>query len=175
MGEKYNESRQQCDKKKKFSCLMTNAFNSNGRSSRLGEHAYLQKIEILERHISGLQTELIKSKQENIMANTQLSDNYADELQERDQEYRALLSERDLLKTEIENKRSLLNIKKSQCKQQLVSIKSLQQIREENIKTISDLKKALNTARKETQKTQVLLQIERQNVQKAQEYFENFT
>merc|ERR1712228_387293 len=143
-----------------------------GSNNRTG---YMQMIQLLEQQISGLQTELIKSKQENIAANSQLSGDYADELKERNQEYRALLSERDLLKTECENKKSLLNIKKSQCKQQLISIKSLQQIREENIQTINDLKRAVVVSRKETQKTQILLQIERQNVQKAQEYFENFT
>ena len=157
---------------KKFSFAMSNAFNNGTRNNRAG---YMKKIELLERQVSGLQTELIKSKQDNIAANSQLSGDYADELQDRDQEYRALLSEKDLLKTEVENKKSLLNIKKSQCKQQLLSIKSLQQIREENIKTINDLKKAVVAARKETQKTQILLQIERRNVAKAQEYFENFT
>merc|ERR1712204_2693 len=133
---------------------------------------YIQKIQLLERQVNALRSDLIKCKQENIVGNSELNNEYADELQERNQEYRALLSERDLLKTDCENKKSLLNIKKSQCKQQLASIKSLQQIREENITTISQLKQTLLAARKGTQKTQILLQIERQNVQKAQEYFE---
>jgi len=159
----------------KYSLSVTNPFNNNNNKQQINRNGYIQRIQVLERQISGLQTELIRSKQENIMTNSQLTTDYTDELQEKNQEYRALLSERDLLKTECENKKSLLNIKKQQCKQQQVSIKSLQQIREENIKTINELKKKLNTTRKEMQKIQILLQIERQNVQKAQEYFENYT
>eukprot|EP01083_Nonionella_stella_P075714 205916_1 len=157
----------------KFSLTMTNSFNcSSGKKNSL--HNYVQKIAFLERHIAGLQTQLIKSKHHNITTNSQLTTEYADEMQEKNQEFRALLSERDLLRTDCENKKSLLNMKKQQVKQQALTIKSLQQIREENIQTVNELRKKLSDSRKEFQKMQLLLQIERQNVQNAQQYFENF-
>jgi len=162
------------NKKRKFSFSITNPFNELSGNRQIVS-GYISKIEILERQISSLQTDLIKCKQENLAQNSQLNIDYNDELQEKCQEYRALLSERDLLKTENDSKKSLLNMKKQQIKQQQLSIKNLQQIREENIRTINELKKKLNISRKELQKLQILLQIERQNVQKAQEYFENFT
>lgn len=128
----------------------------------------------MDRQISSLQTELIKCKQESFAATSQISIDMKEELEERDQEFRALMSEKDLLKTECENKKSLLNMKKQQIKQQQASIKNLQQIREENLTTIGQLKKKLAMSRKEVQKMHIMLQIEKQNVQKAQEYFENF-
>ena len=160
--------------KRNFSFSITNPFNELSGNRQI-INGYLTKIDILQRQISLLQNNLIKCKQENLQENNQLNIDYNDELQEKCQEYRALLSEKNLLKTENENKKSLLNMKKQQIKQQQISIKNLQQIREENIKTINELKKKLNILKKEIQKMQILLQIERQNVQKAQEYFENFT
>ena len=159
---------------------MTNPFNEQSKSINNNKqqqiiNQYISKIQSLEREVNLLQNDLIKCKQENIAHHSELHSDFNDELQEKCQEYRALLSERDLLKTECENKKSLLNMKKQQVKQQQISIKNLQQIREENIRTINDLKKKLAVHKKEFQKMQILLQIERQNVQKAQEYFENFT
>lgn len=162
----------------RFSMSITNPFRPSGSKVNGGSalnQAYAQKVALLERQVSSLQNELIKCKQDVVATNSQLSNDYADELQEKNQEYRALMAERDLLKTECENKKSLLNIKKQQCKQQQASIKSLQQIREENISIINDLKKKLGASRKELQNVKVLLQIERQNVQKAHDYFENYS
>lgn len=164
---------------RKYSFSMTNPFRtaaiamSKGNTaapSTLQSIAYVQKIQMLERQLASCQNDLIRSKQETMVANSQMNHEYDDEMQEKNQEYRALLAERDLLKQECENKKSLLGLKKTQCKQQQTSIKSLQQIREENLAQISELKKKLSCSWKEVQKMQVLLQIERQNVQKAQEF-----
>jgi len=155
-----------------FSFSITNTYNKASQREKI--NGYLQRIQTMDRQISSLQTELIKCKQESFAATSQISIDMKEELEERDQEFRALMSEKDLLKTECENKKSLLNMKKQQIKQQQASIKNLQQIREENLTTIGQLKKKLAMSRKEVQKMHIMLQIEKQNVQKAQEYFENF-
>eukprot|EP00485_Elphidium_margaritaceum_P006746 CAMPEP_0202696154 /NCGR_PEP_ID=MMETSP1385-20130828/9487_1 /ASSEMBLY_ACC=CAM_ASM_000861 /TAXON_ID=933848 /ORGANISM="Elphidium margaritaceum" /LENGTH=464 /DNA_ID=CAMNT_0049352267 /DNA_START=59 /DNA_END=1453 /DNA_ORIENTATION=+ len=155
-----------------FSMSVSNTFHSKYAASNI--NAYIERIQILERQLHSLQNDLVRSKQENIAAASQISTEYHDELDQRNQEYRALLTERDLLKQDCDHKKSLLGLKKQQIKQQLLTIKNLQGIREENIKCIAELKKKLCGSNKEAQKLQLMLQIERQNAQKAQEYYESF-